>query len=105
LTELAFARIVSNPSFSKDALPPSQALQLLEQNLKHPRHIFWAADLPVCLGSLGNAAALRGHQQIMDSYLLQLARKHRGMLTTFDQAMKTSVSKELLAHLEIIIIS
>jgi predicted nucleic acid-binding protein len=44
-------------------------------------HRSWA-DLPAV--SELEALELRGHQQVNDAYLLLLARRHRGVLATFD---------------------
>jgi predicted nucleic acid-binding protein len=50
--------------------------------------VFWADDLPV-----GSAyfptAALRGHQQITDAYLLALCASRGGQLATFDSAISS----------------
>jgi predicted nucleic acid-binding protein len=47
LTQLAFVRILSNPSFSPDALTPVNAVTVLAANLKLPGHHFWPATLTV----------------------------------------------------------
>ena len=90
LTELAFVRIVSNPAFSDDALTPSDALSLLEQNLAHPLHLFWPDDIPVRRSVLGEIGPIEGHRQIADRYLMVLAKKHEGALATLDQKLKTA---------------
>ena len=87
LTQLAFARIVSNPAFSPDALSPAEALVLLARNLRHPRHAFWPDDLPLDAGLAGAIDRLQGHRQIVDAYLLALAARHGGVLATFDAGL------------------
>jgi len=73
-TEIGFIRIASNPAFSRDAVSP------------------------------GEAAALHGHQQVADAYLLQLAEEREGRLATFDRGLSSLVGPGLVpaAHLEII---
>ena len=44
LTQTDFLRILSNPAFSPHALTPTDALALLEANLRHPAHRFWAVE-------------------------------------------------------------
>jgi uncharacterized protein len=88
LTELAFVRILSNPSFSKDALSPANAISLLEKNLKHSMHLFWPDDLTVQLSLFSGIRSLEGHRQIMDMYLLELAAAHGGVLATMDQGFR-----------------
>lgn len=86
-TESAFVRIVSNPSFSRDALTPANAVGLLQENLVHPGHRFWPADLPIAEAVSGMMTRLTGHQQITDAYLVALAVHHRGRMATLDRGM------------------
>lgn len=99
LTELAFARIVSNPAFSTDALSPAAALSLLEENLKHPHHIFWPDDLPVRLSVFDKIGPVEGHKQLTDGYLLGLALAHNGMLATFDIVLKEMAARQLVGEI------
>ena len=86
LTQLGFVRLVSNPAFSRDALPVKDGLALLLKNLEHPGHVFWSADQDA--GSLlSTAPSLRGHQQVTDAYLLALAQHHGGLVATFDRGL------------------
>ena len=45
LTQLGFARLASNPAFSRDALSVQAAVGLLEANLAHVGHEFWPAGI------------------------------------------------------------
>jgi predicted nucleic acid-binding protein len=45
LTQAGFVRIVSNPSFSKHAVTPAEALRVLAANMRHPQHRFLADDI------------------------------------------------------------
>jgi len=102
LTQLGFVRIVSNPAFSRDALRPRDAVVLLSENLSHPAHEFWAASLPVPGAVHGMELALQGHQQFTDAYLLALARRHKGVLATFDRGLRALAGKTFGAALEVI---
>jgi uncharacterized protein len=84
-TQSAFVRIVSNPGFSRDALTPPNAVRLLQDNIEHPGHRFWPADLPVADAVRGMMTRLIGHQQITDAYLVALATQNRGKLATLDR--------------------
>jgi toxin-antitoxin system PIN domain toxin len=86
-TQSAFVRIVSNPVFSRDALGAAKAVRLLQDNLQHPGHRFWPANLPVGDALRGTITRLRGHQQITDAYLIGLAAQNRGKLATLDRGM------------------
>ncbi len=81
LTELAFVRLSCNPAFTPGAVALADALQLLAIVRKLRGHRSWM-DLPD-VSDLG-PLELRGHQQVNDAYLLLLARRHGGVLATFD---------------------
>ena len=81
LTELAFVRLSSNPSFTRDAVAPGDALRLLERICRLPGHRSWDA-LPAVAGL--SSFALVGHQQVSDAYLVLVAQRHKGTLATFD---------------------
>ncbi len=102
LTQLAFARIVSNPAFSPDALTPAEAVLLLARNLRHPLHVFWPDDMPLDAGAAGVLERVQGHQQLIDAYLVSLAIKHGGVLATFDSGSKAASGPERKAAVEMI---
>jgi uncharacterized protein len=93
-TEAAVIRILSNPAFSRDAVAPQQALTVLESNMKHPAHHFWADEISIvdALRQLKNR--LVGHRQITDAYLLGLARHRKGKLATMDRAVLGLLSSD-----------
>jgi uncharacterized protein len=86
ITQTAFVRISSNPSFSSSAVMPGDAVALLRRITGLPGHGFWPADL-----SLPEAFAaypvLGSHRQITDAYLLSLAIAHDGVLATIDRGI------------------
>jgi len=81
LTQLAFVRLSSNPAYTPEAVPPQDAVALLTKLTARKSHRFWK-DLP----SLEVRAFQRatGHQQVMDAYLVALARHHKGRVVTVD---------------------
>ena len=87
LTEAAFVRILSNPSFSPNALSPRDALALLHTNLAHPAHRFWADEIGLLQAVKSLAPQLNGHQQVTDAYLLGLAVHKGGKLATMDKSI------------------
>jgi toxin-antitoxin system PIN domain toxin len=89
LTETSFVRILSNPAFSANALTPTDALTLLQANLAHPAHRFWADEVSIIDSLKPLAQKLAGHQQVTDAYLLGLAIHKRGKLATTDRAVRT----------------
>ena len=89
LTQASFVRILSNPAFSANALTPTDALTLLQANLAHPAHRFWADEVSMIDSLKPLAQKLAGYQQVTDAYLLGLAIHKRGKLATMDRAVRT----------------
>ena len=87
LTQAGFVRIVSNPAFSRDAVRPIDAVQVLAANTSAKDHVFWADDLPVTEAVRFAGARLVGHQQVTDACLVGLALHHGGKLATLDQGI------------------
>jgi toxin-antitoxin system PIN domain toxin len=94
LTQAAFVRILSNPAFSPNALTPAEALGLLQANLAHPAHRFWADDVTFIQALELFSPRLTGHQQVTDAYLLGLAMHKKGKLATMDRAVRTLLANK-----------
>lgn len=85
LTQAGFVRIVSNPAFSRDAVQPRDAMQVLAANTAAKDHALWADDMAVANAVAFAGVRLIGHQQVTDAYLLGLAMRHGGVLATLDR--------------------
>jgi hypothetical protein len=85
MTQAGFVRIVANPAFSRDAVKPHEALQVLDANTAAGEHEFWpdAVGLREAVGFAGSR--LLGHQQVTDAYLLGLAVRRDGVLASMDR--------------------
>lgn len=101
-TQTAFVRIVSNPAFSKDAVAPDVAIELLARNVNHPHHRFWPDDLPFADAVEGFRTRIVGHRQVTDAYLLGLTRHFKGRLATFDSAVRNLADASSQKLLEVI---
>jgi uncharacterized protein len=100
MTQAGFVRIVSNPAFSRDAVQPREAIQVLSANLAAKDHQFWPDELPLAAAAAFAGVRLQGHQQVTDAYLLGLAIKRGGALATLDRrigALTERKSAERLA--------
>jgi toxin-antitoxin system PIN domain toxin len=84
ITETGFVRIVSNPAFSRDAVLPREARDVLAANTAADDHRFWPDDGPFAEVAALVGERLLGHQQVTDAYLLGLAVRHGGALATLD---------------------
>jgi hypothetical protein len=83
-TQAGFVRIVSNPAFSRDAVQPREAVQVLSANTAAKDHEFWPDELPFAGAAAFAGARLMGHQQVTDAYLLGLALNRGGALATMN---------------------
>lgn len=87
IVETGFVRILSNPAYSPRALTPTEAIEALATNARHPGHQFWPDDVKVADGFKHLQDRVVGHQQVTDAYLVALAIRHRGKLATLDQGI------------------
>jgi toxin-antitoxin system PIN domain toxin len=85
VTQSGFVRIISNPAFSRDAVQPREAVQVLAANTAAKDHQFWPDELPLAGAVVFAGVRLIGHQQVTDAYLLGLAIDRGGVLATLDQ--------------------
>ena len=84
ITQTAFVRISSNPSFTPTAVSPDAAMSLLRKISRMGQHAFWPDDMDL-LATTGVWKPLTGHRQVTDAYLLALAIKNDGILATLDR--------------------
>jgi toxin-antitoxin system PIN domain toxin len=89
MTQCGFVRLASNPALTTDAPTIAEAVDLLQSNLAHPKHVFWPDDLSVMQAIAQSDARLQGHKQITDAYLLGLAIRRKGRLATLDQSLSS----------------
>ncbi len=101
-TEVAFARIVSNPAFSRDAVTPGEAFNLLSASLQHQHHRFWKDDIPLAQAVDTFRSKVVGHRQVTDSYLLGLALRNKASLATFDDGVLSLLGSKNEGLIELI---
>ena len=87
LTQLAFVRLTSNPQVVGQRITPEQAMHALATMTAQPQHVYWHdTPEPLAMATL-NSAALVGHRQVTDAYLLGLAAHQRQCLATLDRGL------------------
>ncbi len=91
LTQAGFVRVSSNPRILSDAPSPGKAIDVLEANLRHPGHRFWADDVPFAEAVAPFGELFSSHQQTTDAYLFGLAIHKGGVLATFDAGISALV--------------
>jgi uncharacterized protein len=100
MTENAFVRIASHPSYPNRPGDAAVVLGILRQLCALPGHRFWEAD--VSLRDLLPPDTVLTHAQVTDVYLLGLAQHHGGMLVTFDEGIAAGTVPGGVAALEVI---
>ena len=103
LTQLAFVRLTSNPTVVRSEISPTQALHALATMTAQPQHEYWA-DAPEALQMATlQSAALVGHRQVTDAYLLGLAAHQQQRLATLDRGLITFAQAcGLAGHVELV---
>ena len=103
LTQLAFVRLTSNPRVVGEEISPAQAMQALATMAVQPRHEYWDdAPAPLELNPLRHAA-LVGHRQVTDAYLLGLAAQRGHCLATLDRGLVSfAIAADLAQHAELV---
>jgi uncharacterized protein len=104
MTQAGFVRIVSNPIFSRRAVSPRDALEVLSGSLQHPAHHFWTEDIGVTEALAHFGQRLLGHQQIADAYLLGLAIQKKGRLATLDTSLSLLLSDQSTARSRLVLL-
>lgn len=86
LTENGFVRVTSHSSYPTVDVRPEEAIARLRIfTRKHPGHEFWPDSVSLTDDNIFDGACIAGSGQVTDSYLLGLAKEHKGKLATFDR--------------------
>ena len=91
ITQSGFVRLSSNPKILPEAVSPKEALHLLEQITRLPKHLFWEDSIPLVDSVIFKDCNIIGYRQITDAYLLSLAIHNKGCLVSFDKGIATLV--------------
>jgi toxin-antitoxin system PIN domain toxin len=102
LTENGVIRILGQAAYPNSPGPPSMVAPLIAQLRTLPGHEFWFDDISLTDTSLIDPTRLLTPGQITDSYLLALAKFHRGKLATLDRRLSTTAVKDGKTALHVI---
>lgn len=102
LTENGVLRIIGHPKYPNNPGTPAAVAPLVMQLRTHPGHVFWPDDISLLDTQQANSSRLLSAAQLTDTYLLALARYHKGELATFDRRLVTDAVPDGSRHLEII---
>jgi toxin-antitoxin system PIN domain toxin len=90
LTQLGFIRLSSNPAAIATAKSPHEATGLLARLVADSLHIYLdSLPAPTSEHWRDAFAAILGHQQVTDAYLLRLAAANNAVLVTFDRRLES----------------
>lgn len=91
ITENGLLRIVGHPKYPNSPGPPSVVVAALAAIRGLPGHAFWPDSISLVESPLVDPDLLSSHSRVTDSYLLALAKEHKGKLATMDQKLATEV--------------
>jgi predicted nucleic acid-binding protein len=83
---------------TRTKVSPAAALDLLRTATGEERHEFWPDDISLLDPRRFNSTRVLGPKQLTDIYLLGLAVKNGGQLTTFDRSISRSAVVGAEAH-------
>lgn len=87
LTENGVLRVLGHARYPNSPGTPAAIAPLIARLRSLPGHVFWADDISPLDENLFDTSRLLAANQVTDSYLLALARFHRGKLATFDRRL------------------
>jgi uncharacterized protein len=102
ITENGLLRILGHPKYPNSPGPPSVVAQLLAAFRELPGHHFWPDNISVADSAHVEVGHLSNHSRVTDSYLLALARAHKGRLATMDRRLAPDAVPDGAASLELI---
>lgn len=102
ITENGLLRIVGHPKYPNSPGPPSTVASALATIRALSGHAFWADSISLADSNFVDASLLSSNARVTDSYLLALARAHKGRLATLDHKLATEVVPEGKASLALI---
>ena len=102
LTENGVIRIICNPKYTNTMGSYMSVAPLGAQLRSHARHTFWPDDVSLLDEQHVDATRLLSSAQLTDTYLLALARAHKGKLANFDRRLVVDAVPNGAKHLELI---
>lgn len=88
VTENGFVRVLSNPAYGSPVPRAAELTERLRTFCASGGHTFWSDAVSLTDESLFDPSMLGGSRQVTDVYLLGLAARRGGWLTTFDRTIR-----------------
>ena len=90
ITETGLLRLALNPKVMGSQVAPSDAMRSLRSLRSDPRAVFIPDDASLAEATTG-LDGLRGHRQVTDLHLVNLAARHQMVVVTLDRALARSL--------------
>jgi toxin-antitoxin system PIN domain toxin len=103
ITENGVLRIVGHRSYPNSPGPPVAVAAILKQFCELPGYKFWADNISLVGNSHTDPSRLLSSGQLTDTYLLALAKAHKGALATFDSRLVIGAVSNGRASLHLIL--
>jgi len=87
LTENAFVRITSRPSYPRSTGSVTEQLQVLRELCALPGHLFWPDEISLLDEEIWSATGHLNPEDLTDLYLLALAVKNMAKLVSLDRTI------------------
>jgi uncharacterized protein len=98
LTEAGFLRVTTNPVYRPNPHTLERAIAVLQALQGLPGYWYWEIKDSWVNLTAPFAARIAGQQQVTDAYLLGLALKEKGVLVTFDRAVRYLAGADYERH-------
>ncbi|MEW9837151.1 TA system VapC family ribonuclease toxin [Mesorhizobium marinum] len=102
MTENGVIRIVGSPKYPNTPGSPAAVAAIMTKLCSLSGHRFWPDDLSLIASDLVDPGRILTSTQVIDTYLLALAKTNRGKLATFDRRLSVAAVKGGKAALHII---
>lgn len=102
LTEAGFIRVTANPAMRTGPRALGHSIAVLHKLKSHPGYHYWPITESWVNLTAPFAARISGHQQVTDAYLLGLAVKEKGVLVTFNRAVRYLAGAEYEPHVHLL---
>lgn len=102
LTENGVLRIVGHPRYPNSPGTPAAVAPLVAGLRALPGHMFWSDNISLLDDKKVDVTRLLSFGQVTDSYLLALARAHKGQLATFDRRLVADAVRDGAQSLHLI---
>ncbi|MGB2623652.1 MAG: TA system VapC family ribonuclease toxin [Candidatus Acidiferrum sp.] len=103
LTENSVLRILGDQRYPNSPGNPSAVAEILAELFALPGHVFWPDDISILDREKLDPSRLLTSRQVTDSYLLALARAHKGQLATLDRRLIPDAVKSGPSALHLIV--